>query len=245
MRRNNASQSENHELSFWQSYSDMMAAMLLVFVLVLSGTLLQTQKVFEEKQKELNAQEELIEQQQDKLNKIIGVRGNIVDTLKTEFGGTNLSISVDSQTGSITFDSNLLFETDKYDLSPEGKQFLHEFLPKYFDAILTDEFRDYIAEIIIEGHTDTDGGYMYNLQLSQNRALAVASYCLSDEQNIFSAQERDELRKIITANGKSWSDPVYSSDGRDIDKNASRRVEIKFRLKDDEMVKEMAEILGE
>ena len=70
MRRNNASQSENHELSFWQSYSDMMAAMLLVFVLVLSGTLLQTQKVFEEKQKELNAQEELIEQQQDKLNKI-------------------------------------------------------------------------------------------------------------------------------------------------------------------------------
>ncbi len=223
----------------------MMAAMLLVFVLVLSGTLLQTQKVFEEKQKELNAQEELIEQQQDKLNKIIGVRGNIVDALKTEFGGTNLSISVDSQTGSITFDSNLLFETDKYDLSPEGKQFLHEFLPKYFDAILTDEFRDYIAEIIIEGHTDTDGGYMYNLQLSQNRALAVASYCLSDEQNIFSAQERDELRKIITANGKSWSDPVYSSDGRDIDKNASRRVEIKFRLKDDEMVKEMAEILGE
>lgn len=101
------------------------------------------------------------------------------------------------------------------------------------------------AEIILEGHTDTDGGYMYNLQLSQNRALAVASYCLSDEQNIFSAQERDELRKIITANGKSWSDPVYSSDGRDIDKNASRRVEIKFRLKDDEMVKEMAEILGE
>lgn len=57
--------------------------------------------------------------------------------------------------------------------------------------------------------------------------------------------KRDELRKIITANGKSWSDPVYSSDGRDIDKNASRRVEIKFRLKDDEMVKEMAEILGE
>ena len=78
MRRNNASQSENHELSFWQSYSDMMAAMLLVFVLVLSGTLLQTQKVFEEKQKELNAQEELIEQQQDKLNKIIGVVGTLL-----------------------------------------------------------------------------------------------------------------------------------------------------------------------
>ncbi|MDD7403451.1 MAG: OmpA family protein [Lachnospiraceae bacterium] len=245
MRRNNTFRAEEHELSFWQSYSDMMAAMLLVFVLVLSGTLLQTQKVFEEKQRELSEQQELIEQQQDRINKIIGVRGDIVDALKTEFGRTNLSISVDSQTGSITFDSNLLFETDKSDLSPEGKQFLKEFLPKYFDAILTDEFKDYIAEIIIEGHTDTDGGYMYNLQLSQNRALAVASYCLSDDQNIFSAKERDDLRKIITANGKSWSDPVCVSDSSNVDKNASRRVEIKFRLKDDEMVKEMADILGE
>ena len=64
-------------------------------------------------------------------------------------------------------------------------------------------------------------------------------------ENIFSAKERDDLRKIITANGKSWSDPVYVSDSSNVDKNASRRVEIKFRLKDDEMVKEMAEILGE
>lgn len=245
MGRKHISHTEEHELSFWQSYSDMMAAMLLVFVLVLSGTLLQTQKIFEQKQQELEEQKELIELQQDKINKIIGVRGDIVDALKTEFGGTDLSISVDSQTGSITFDSNLLFETNKYDLSPEGKQFLKKFLPKYFDAILTDEFRDYIAEIIIEGHTDTDGGYMYNLQLSQNRALAVASYCLSDEQSIFSIRERDYLRKIITANGKSWSDPIYALGGKNIDKDASRRVEIKFRLKDDEMVKEMAEILGD
>lgn len=245
MRWNNTSHEEEHELSFWQSYSDMMAAMLLVFVLVLSGTLLQTQKIFEQKQQELLQQQKLIEQQQDQINKIIGVRGSIVDALKTEFGGTNLTISVDSQTGSITFDSNLLFETAKYELSDEGKLFLREFLPKYFDAILTDEFKDYIAEIIIEGHTDTDGGYMYNLRLSQNRALAVAAYCLSDEQDIFTNHKRDELRKIITANGKSWSDPVYFDDGVTIDMDSSRRVEIKFRLKDDEMVRAMAEILGD
>ena len=36
----------------------------------------------------------------------------------------------------------------------------------------------YLAEIIIDGYTDTDGDYSYNLQLSQQRSLAVAQYLL-------------------------------------------------------------------
>ena len=38
------------------------------------------------------------------------------------------------------------------------------------------------------------------------------------------------------------SNPVYGEDGK-IDMDASRRVEIKFRLKDEEMINEMKTIL--
>ena len=50
------------------------------------------------------------------------------------------------------------------------------------------------------------------------------------------------LRTVITVNGRAWYDPVYAEDGSLDDAN-SRRVEIKFRLRDEEMIDAMIEIL--
>lgn len=47
---------------------------------------------------------------------------------------------------------------------------------------------------------------------------------------------------MLTANGRSWSNPIYNTDGT-INDNQSRRVEFKFRLKDDEMIEELRQIL--
>ena len=110
--------------------------------------------------------------------------------------------------------------------------------------LLGDEFKDYVSEIIIEGHTDTDGDYLTNLEISQQRALAVASYCLEDEGGVIDEDVVETLRDIVTANGRSYSNPIYNDDGT-INMDASRRVEIKFRLKEEEMVDQMMEILNE
>ncbi len=117
----------------------------------------------------------------------------------------------------------------------------------YLDVLLQDQFRDYIAEIIIEGHTDTDGGYQSNMELSYERANAVADFCLN-KNNGLSETEITQLQKLLTVNGKSWSNPVYQQDSagnptEKVDMSASRRVEIKFRLKEDEMIKKIAGIL--
>ena len=45
----------------------------------------------------------------------------------------------------------------------------------------------YVSEIIIEGHTDTNGSYIYNLELSQQRAFSVAKYCLTESNGIISS----------------------------------------------------------
>ena len=84
---------------------------------------------------------------------------------------------------------------------------------------------------------------MYNLELSQQRALSVAKYCLDEETSVLSKEQIAELQTIVTANGRSYSDPVYNDDGS-VNMDASRRVEFKFRLKDEEMVEEMINILN-
>ena len=53
-----------------------------------------------------------------------------------------------------------------------------------------------------------------------------------------------DLQKIVTVNGRSYSDPIFNSDGT-VNLDASRRVEFKFRLKDEEMIGEMIKILSD
>lgn len=59
---------ESDNNRFWQSYSDMMASMLLVVVLVLAGTILNAQKNYEEKEKQLNLQEAQISELQESID---------------------------------------------------------------------------------------------------------------------------------------------------------------------------------
>ena len=116
--------------------------------------------------------------------------------------------------------------------------------PLYLDVLLQDTYRPYIAEIIIEGHTDTDGGYQSNMELSYNRANAVANFC-QDSKNGLSEEKIEQLRQLMTVNGRSYSNPVYEENSQEIDMAASRRVEIKFRLREDEMIEKIAGILAQ
>ena len=235
---------EEEETSYWLSYSDMMAALLLIFILIISFTLLQSQTVYEEKENELIAQKELVEEQQEQLDKLIGIRKELIEALKQEFEGSDLSVAVDSKTGSIALDSSILFDSGQFSLKNTGEDLLKKFLPKYIKVLTSQEFKDYVSEIIIEGHTDSTGSYLFNLELSQKRALSVSSFCLDTEKNVLSQAQVDGLRKIVTANGKSFSNPVLDANGRE-NQNASRRVEFLFRLKDEEMINDMSQILNE
>ena len=71
----------------------------------------------------------------------------------------------------------------------------------------------------------------------------MAKYCLDEESAIIPAGKIKELQSIVTANGRSYSNPIYNDDGT-VNMDASRRVEFKFRLKDEEMVEEMIKILN-
>ena len=242
--------SSDEGTSYWLSYSDMMAALLLIFVLIISLTMMQAKRQYEEKEQELaknqqqiEEQKEQIKSQQEQLDKIIGIRGELIEALRNEFEGSDLKVSVDPQTGAIEFDSHVLFDSGKYDIKESGAEFLDAFLPRYFNVLLSEGFRDFVSEIIIEGHTDSNSSYMYNLEISQQRALSVAKYCLDETTSTLTAKQIDELKKIVTANGRSYSNLIYDEDGKE-NQEASRRVEFKFRLKDEEMVEEMIKILN-
>ena len=120
----------------------------------------------------------------------------------------------DTDNGSVTLDSSVLFEKDSYEISDSGKEAFKEFLDAYTDEVLTDEKKANIKRIIVEGHTDTDGSHEYNQTLSENRAKAVMDYAI---------ELHPELKEYMDYKGYSYDYPIYKDDGS-VDMDASRRV---------------------
>ena len=305
--------SENNGFNVWRSYSDMMAGVLLLFVLIMCVTLFQAQKSYNESLQErdekialqeeytqelldkqnaldkkdetlqnqdaqlktqdeklaeqeqqlaalaaklkeqestLNAQQSALDEktaqlkdQQAQIDQIIGVKADVIEALKNEFSKNNINVDIDAQTGALTLEASIMFDYDQAELTDAGKQALEQILPIYCKVLLQDDYMKYLAEIIIDGYTDTDGDYSYNLQLSQQRSLAVAQYLLDIQGNFLDATQSQNLEKYLTVNGHSMANPVLDANGN-VDKDASRRVEVKFRLKDEEMIDELNQLLS-
>lgn len=199
-----------------------------------------------EYEQQLDAYRDELQKKQGQLEQMVGVKAQIVQQLSSALRKSGIDVSVDEQTGAIALPSQMLFTTNSATLSDGGQKYLRRFLPVYLDVLLSDEFRSYVAEIIIEGHTDSNGTYLHNLQLSQERALSVANYVLGDsfmsDTLGLNASAKKTLLGLVTASGRSFSAPVLDANG-DEDQNASRRVEIKFRLKDDETITATEELL--
>ena len=193
-------------------------------------------------QSKIEEQAALLAAQQTEIDKLIGLRSRIIEELRDELRRESLDAVVDRNTGAIAFTGAVLFDTNRNELKDSGKALLNAFLPVYIRTLMSEENEGYVGEIIIEGHTDTSGSYLHNLALSQERALAVAEYCLGPEMTELTSAEKQMLQRILTANGRSYADPVYKADGT-VDMEASRRVVFKFRMKDSEMIDQMSAIL--
>ena len=202
------------------------------------------QTKIDDQQAKIDDQQAKLDDQEKQIEELVGMRPRIISSISSALRANNINAQVDPNTGAIALESDVLFSTGEYELSDAGKAFIDRFLPVYLDALFDEEYLPYISEVIIEGHTDSKGDYITNLELSQQRALAVATYSMSDEYDKITPTQKTRLRKVATANGRSFSDPVLNPDGTE-NMDASRRVVFKFRLTDEQMIQQMQTILEE
>lgn len=195
-------------------------------------------------QEKLDEQTTLMAQQQEQIDQIIGVKADLIASLNQEFQANQISVEIDSETGAMVLNSSVLFDYNESVLKEEGSQILSQVLPVYCSVLLSEGYEPYLAEVIIDGYTDTTGEYITNLDLSQRRAFAVAEYLINSMGSFLDGEGQAILSEKLTVNGRSESNPVLTESG-EVDMDASRRVEIKFRLKDEEMISSLQKMIEE
>lgn len=231
--------------SFWIPYADLMTVLMVIFLFISLSYmgLVQYQKKQQDKIFE--------EYKQTKEN----LYNKLRETFKDDFEKWNLELDKDL---SIKFTNpNVLFKSGKSDITPVFQQILSDFFPKYLSVIMQDKYKDKIAEIRIEGHTDdvpihrTYDPYIENVQLSQDRSRNVLAFLrgLPSYQNL--PTEKEQLLQFwLTANGLSYGRTLDSNkeltffSKKPIDKEKSRRVEFRIVTTSEILVEQVIEQLN-
>lgn len=218
----------------WLSVSDLMTGLMVIFLFVAIAYISRVQK----NQSVLTDYVETKNEMHQKL-----VQEFAADTVKWQMSiGKDLTMKFKNPT--------VLFATGSYELTPDFKNILDEFLPRYFNILLNDSLSNKIQEIRIEGHTDDvpipkydADSYIANAMLSQQRALSVIRYFRNmPAYKNFTPEQQHLLEFWLTANGLSYG-KALDSDGRftlqsgnPIDKTLSRRVEFRIVTTGDEVL---------
>lgn len=242
MKRKKNTRNNDSENPFSLSIGDLMAGVMFIFVLLLASTMLEIQEKAE-------ADAEIAAKYND-------IKANLHHELDLQFKNEldKWNAAIDPTELAVRFTTNektdikesdirvSFFKTDRTEPSPEFLAILDDFFPTFLDIVSNPDFVDSIEEIRIEGHTDSDGSYMHNVELSQGRARNVLDHCLSIAARDSSrAHQFESIRNKITANGLSYSHPIYNEDGTE-NKARSRRVEFKIRTNAEQQLEEIANI---
>ncbi|NVK30257.1 MAG: OmpA family protein [Gammaproteobacteria bacterium] len=217
----------------WLSISDMMAGLMMVFLLVAVAFMIQTDA------EKASMAEVAQTYQQNRLDLAKALREELQDDL------IRWSAEILPDTTVRFSKPEILFDVNSAKLKPEFERILNDFFPRYLGVLAQPVFAEDIAEIRIEGHTSSDWeganseleAYMRNMDLSQARSSSVLEYVYRLDAV---ESQRDWLSSTLRASGMAFAELITDDFGRE-DAARSRRVEFKVITKTEDRIIEILE----
>jgi hypothetical protein len=199
------------EKPFWISYSDLMTALMVLFLVAMTVALLAvTNKISEADQKKTQREDEISE-----------LLRRIADATK-EFPGVVV------KGHSIDFGDRARFGTDSHRLNQEQAQLLRAFIPKVLQIVRDPLGQKWVKRVVVEGYADQRGTYLHNLNLSMQRSERVMCVLMAkprEGEMPLSTEDRLLIREIFLSGGSSFNSLKESLE-------ESRRIEFKLEFLD-------------
>lgn len=228
--------------SEWISISDMMAGVMMIFLLIAVSYMVVISKTQKQlalqnaELKELNRQMSDIAKMHEDLK--ITLHKDLLAEFSKNLESWNAEIDADN---TVRFrEPEILFDSGKKEVKTRFQEILDDFFPRYIKILTQEKYKNDIEEIRIEGHTSTEwqnaktleSRYLGNAELSQARALEVLKYCFS---NPVIKADKQWLIKVLRANGLSFAKPLETAE-------LSRRVEFKALTKSNQKIMDILDI---
>ena len=204
---------EEGEKPFWISFSDLMSALMVLFLVAMSVALLAVTKKVSNEEREDKERADAIAVLMDDIKKIVSQK---------EFEGIHV---IDN---TIDFGTRGTFADKKNTLSAPQVDILRQFTPKLIDRLRTSEAgKKWFKRAVVEGYASRTGTYIYNLNLSLERSERVLCELLREPGNGSLALSEVDRKLIATkffVGGASFNSLRSTDDD-------SRRIEFKIEFK--------------
>jgi len=198
------------EKPFWISYADLMTALMVLFLVTMSVTLLAVTK-------QVSEAERLKSERDREITELLH---------RVQLAAKDAGISVDISRNVIDFGDKAHFDKNSSGLKPEQQRLLRSFVPKVL-AIARDPLgQKWLKQIVVEGFSSPEGDYLYNLNLSLQRSQRVICVLLAKppaDEHAMSDDELEQVRDLFLVGG-------YSFNGAKSSYEDSRRVELRLEF---------------
>ncbi len=199
------------EKPFWISFSDLMTALMVLFLVAMTVALLAiTQEISEDEKNKVRREEE------------IALLMDKIREATKDFPGVIV------RRHSVDFGPRARFDTAQHRLTKEQASVLRTLAPKILEQIRDPLGRKWLKRVIVEGFADQRGTYIKNLNLSLQRSERVLCVLLCNDQqapDALSEEDRLMVRELFLVGGSSFNSLKDTLD-------ESRRIELRLEFLD-------------
>lgn len=205
------SRKDEGEKPFWISFADLMTALMVMFLLVMSVALLAVTNDISQADRNKAKREQDIEQIMLKIDQAAEKHPGII---------------VDKSRAVIDFGDRARFDTGSSQLSAEQAQYLSQFVSEMLVIAQDEQGKKWLKRIVAEGYADQRGDYLLNLNLSLQRSQRVLCALLAPPPKqafVLSPEEKERVRDYFLVGGYSFNSAKKSLE-------ESRRIELRLEF---------------
>ena len=230
---------EGADKAFWISFADLMTALMVLFLMVMAVALLSiTRTASSTSTTPTTTPSQIVSAPVADLPAPPAITNttNTTDTAESEAikqlmkqlaqaVDATPGVQLDARRHVIDFGDRARFPTGSHRLDADSAKLLRQFVPQLLAVTESELGRRWVSRVVVEGFADSRGDYLFNLNLSLQRAQRVLCALLDapDDGSALGDPQRVAVSDIFAVGGFSFNDQRASLD-------ASRRIELRIEF---------------
>jgi len=211
---------------YWISFSDIMAGLLVIFILACVLLIIK-----------LSNMEERVHDAIKEIQKANQLRAMMLMEIRNHLAEQGIIVEISENYSVLRIpDDRLYFDSLRYEIPENKKDLLADIGYALYDAVTKKNRQHYIDTIFIEGHTDSRKAISFemgNWGLSTYRAIAVWKFW-SEELEIghsLRSLKNSYGKPMFSVSGYAATRPLVKNDNTIEKQRKNRRIDLRFSMK--------------